>query len=241
MNRPWRITFTGIDESCPLDELRALLWLDDRIELGVLYSETQAGSGRYPVVSWVNEIALRLGAEFQSRVALHVCGRAVKSFIRGKPVQFTPWWFGRIQLNGSFDTEDSNYLRRFIGDGEAWPIITQYDNAPRLHDVIRRPGHQVLFDASGGRGIARKDWPKHLGDWYCGYAGGLGPDNLEAELPRIAAAAGNSRYWIDMEGKLRTEADQFSIEAAHDAINAIQRAEGLADQVTAEQQSAGKD
>lgn len=83
----------------------------------------------------------------------------------------------------------------------------------------------ALFDASGGRGLERQEWPAHLGDWDCGYAGGLGPDNLRRELPRIAAAAGPSPYWIDMESKLREGDDRFSVALARQALDAVLAAE----------------
>lgn len=83
-----------------------------------------------------------------------------------------------------------------------------------------------LFDLSGGDGIVPAEWPKpffiHVdpgehGDGvesfaYHGYAGGLGPENLERELERIAAAAGDCRIWIDMETRVRSHGDkQFDL------------------------------
>lgn len=37
-----------------------------------------------------------------------------------------------------------------------------------------------------------------------GYAGGVGPNNLVTELPRICVAANCQPHWIDMKGKLHT-------------------------------------
>lgn len=222
MNKPFRITFTGIDETCSLDDLFALLESDPRIELGILYSDTRAGAGRYPNPKWINGTAARIGGAFgQGRVALHVCGRAVRRLLSGYSLHADLcllWDFQRIQLNGRFGPEDVDSLRAFIGVG---PKITQFDSNPDLHGRVRSPYHQVLFDASGGRGLERSEWPQHLGDWTCGYAGGLGPDNLQRELPRIAAAAGNFSYWIDMESKLRDAEDRFSITLARRALEAV--------------------
>jgi hypothetical protein len=232
MNKPFRITFTGIDESCNLDDLFALLSLDPRIELGILYSETRAGAGRYPTPGWINGTAARIcGAHGNGRVALHVCGRAVQKLLSGESLDrdlSLLWDFHRIQLNGRFGGDDIGALRRFIGDpaDAAVATITQFDSNPDLHDQVRRPSHQVLFDASGGRGLERAEWPKHLVDWTCGYAGGLGPDNLRRELPRIAAAAGPFPYWIDMESKLRDDDDRFSIGLARLALDAVVDVEG---------------
>jgi phosphoribosylanthranilate isomerase len=49
-------------------------------------------------------------------------------------------------------------------------------------------------------------WPKHPGR-PVGYAGGLGPDNVEAAVGVIGA---ESTYWIDMESRIR-EDDRFSL------------------------------
>lgn len=225
MNKPWRITFTGIDESCAIDELLTLLYADHRIELGILYSETKAGTGRYPTPAWIRQTAGRIySSHGYGRVALHVCGRAVKRLLRGEkldPELPSLWEFERIQLNGHFDSLDTGPLRRFIGDGNpGFRVITQFDGNPTLHDSLRRPAHQVLFDSSGGQGVERSHWPTHLADWDCGYAGGLGPDNLRRELPRIAEAASVYPYWIDMESKLR-EDDRFSIARARLALDAV--------------------
>lgn len=223
---PSRITFTGIDPSCSRAEIFALLHADPRIELGFLYSLSREGTGRYPPLAWIRETAWKIRDAYGSnRTALHVCGRAREDLIRGKGLVFTTTAFDRLQLNGAFRGEQVGYLRRFIGEGDAWPVITQFDANPDLHDMIRRPAHQVLFDASGGKGILRKEWPKALPDYVCGYAGGLGPDNLRAELPRIAAVAGPG-YWVDMEGSLRDESDHFCVWKARLALDAILETEG---------------
>jgi len=76
-----------------------------------------------------------------------------------------------------------------------------------------------LFDISGGAGILPAQWPKpqymstDTDHCYHGYAGGLGPDNLETQLPLIAEAAGNTRIWIDMETRVRSSDDrQFDLQ-----------------------------
>jgi len=229
--RPSRITFTGADPTCTLSELLALAQVDRRIEFAFLYSETKAGAGRYPPARWIAETAREIERAYGfGRVALHVCGRAVRKLLRGErldPDLGSLWRFQRIQLNGHLDVEDGGRLRQLLGEYAGWQIITQYDSNPSLHDLIRRPGHQVLFDSSGGRGIERLEWPRHLGDWTCGYAGGLGHDNLASQLPLIAAAAAGALdgYWIDMESKLRNDADQFSTGLARLALDAIVAAE----------------
>ena len=227
MNMPSTITFTGIDPSNTREDLASLLSADPRVELGILYSESRAGSGRYPPPAWIRETAEWMGFK---RAALHVCGRTVKKVIYGEPLEGkigSFWHFHRVQLNGRFNSEEAGQLRHFIGpESLAYKVITQFDSNPELHEFCRRPSHQVLFDSSGGRGLLRQEWPKALLDNECGYAGGLSPENLRAELPRIAAVAGRN-YWIDMESSLRDEHDRFSIDRARLALMAIWHAEGF--------------
>jgi hypothetical protein len=226
--KPSRVTFTGIDPGCSRAELYALLAVDPRIELGILYSESKAGSTldlRYPPFEWIRDTAAAIEMAYGfGRVALHVCGRAVRNLIQGNGLEVSTWPYERMQLNGKFNDVEAGQIRRFIGEGTAYSCITQFDANPVLHEICRRQAHQVLFDASGGRGILRKEWPKALPDHACGYAGGLGPDNLRTELPRIAAVAG-PKYWVDMEGSLRDEADHFCIGKARLALDTILEAE----------------
>jgi hypothetical protein len=58
--------------------------------------------------------------------------------------------------------------------------------------------------------VVPSTWPAPIpGVDYHGYAGGLGPKTLPVELPRIAAAAGAARTWIDMESRVRSADDKL--------------------------------
>ena len=66
-----------------------------------------------------------------------------------------------------------------------------------------------LFDKSAGAGLLPGVWPRaqfqEYGKLiYHGYAGGLGPDNLQTQLPLILEASLIAPFWIDMEGQIRT-------------------------------------
>jgi hypothetical protein len=229
---PYRITFTGVDSHCHVEDLLKLLNADPRVELAILFSASRAGKqNRYPDPAWISDATSHVSLTYTNRLALHLCGsEARNAFLRGGFGDFglgSLWRYGRIQINGALSFEDGGRLRQLLGEYSGWKVITQYDSNPSLHDTIRRPGHQVLFDASGGRGRRRESWPQHLGHWTCGYAGGLGPDNLHAELPRIAAAAAGAidGYWIDMESSLRDDWDRFSFERARQALAAVRLVE----------------
>ncbi len=99
-------------------------------------------------------------------------------------------------------------------------IITQHNSANHslLNVLSGTPNHAVLFDESGGQGISPAAWPLPHSGKKCGYAGGLGVDNLAGEIPRIQLAAAGAPFWIDMEAKLRNERDQFDLSIAQCCI-----------------------
>src|SRR5690606_15758203 len=69
--------------------------------------------------------------------------------------------------------------------------------------LVSAKNHQVLFDASGGRGIRNTIWPERMNDKTYGYAGGFGPETVNEDLDGAHFSANGEPYWIDMETKLR--------------------------------------
>ena len=82
----------------------------------------------------------------------------------------------------------------------------------------------VLYDASCGKGIEITVLPPQPKDIPCGYAGGIGPDNiasiLESVIDQTENITGSKPVWIDMESSLRVarsdrlvlDQDVFSID-----------------------------
>lgn len=70
-----------------------------------------------------------------------------------------------------------------------------------------------LYDSSGGHGKTTPVWLPPKGK-YCGYAGGLTPENLEVEIPKIAAVVGNHPIYLDMESGVRDSDDHFDLSRA---------------------------
>jgi phosphoribosylanthranilate isomerase len=68
----------------------------------------------------------------------------------------------------------------------------------------------VLFDESAGRGISPDSWDAPLPGHFCGYAGGMNPDNVEANIKMIEKVAAGHTTWIDMESGVRTN-DRFDL------------------------------
>lgn len=205
-------TLTGVDESTDLSRLAGLSSEFPFAEWGFLYSPTRQGQpGRYPSVSTILRAFRELPAHV--RLALHVCGQGVPDLLGSEPtvtdlVRAVGARGGRIQLNFNQQRDRLDLVRmgEWLALRDGLTVITQHNAA---NDVVHQAflahgNHAVLFDASGGQGLSPERWPAPLPGTSCGYAGGMGPDNLRQELGRIAAAAAGHVTWIDMEGKLRT-------------------------------------
>ncbi len=89
----------------------------------------------------------------------------------------------------------------------------------------------TLFDQSEAPEGAQKRWPKGLKRFAgCGYAGGLGPDNIYKQLsPILNAAQGAERWWVEMDSSLRTtqhEQEVFSLANCKRAIREFESSSG---------------
>lgn len=216
-------TLTGSDDSTDQKDLFRLSNEFPFVEWGVLFHDVLQGNGRYPSLVWIEDLCLQM-RQFQSaRFALHVCGhRAILDFLNGVgDVSLLALHFPRVQLNLNASRVDVRLLADAIQRNPEKIHITQHNDVNKYlwHELRELDNHAVLFDESGGRGISPSNWSTPLPGKRCGYAGGLGLDNLEQELPRIAHAASKMPFWIDMEGKLRDNLDQFDLSVARQCLS----------------------
>lgn len=223
------ITLTGADDSTPHDSLWHLAenchigdFKHGNVEWGILYSASNQGTGRYPSFRWIEEIAETIKASSAGpSFALHVCGRAVHDFLAGRGhVSEVATAFHRIQVNFRSTEFEVHEIQACLRRNPFKTIITQHNDANRdLWQALKGiDNHAVLFDKSGGRGQSPDSWAAPLPGVACGYAGGLGPDNLAVELPRVHAVANGLPFWTDMEGKLRDENDRFDLGRARQCL-----------------------
>lgn len=89
---------------------------------------------------------------------------------------------------------------------------------PEVAGAAVQKRHQLRAGARAG--IAPSAWPKYDDVQWIGYAGGLGPHNLAEQMPRIAEAAGNSHYWVDMETWVRTDG-KFDLALVRECIDIV--------------------
>ena len=216
------VTLTGLDRHVDVVKVAALSKRYPLLEWGVLLG-ARPEELRYP--SWEE---LEGWASFRQthgvRMALHLCGKFAKQWLAKDPeVVNLASQFSRIQLNIIGKGLNHQDVRQALIDNAHPAVITQENrnNHELNQHLMGLPNHMVLFDSSGGRGIVAAQWPERLEGLWCGYAGGLGPDNIEQELNHIHPIAGQS-YWIDMEGKLRQTNDALDLDRCEQVLQKVE-------------------
>lgn len=231
-----KATFTGVDSESNLNELRAISEKFPFVEWGVLFSEERAGlENRYPSIDTISKFS-EMATQFELNCAIHLCGSVALKYLKGIdifeaiPVNIFRS-FDRVQLNinstravpNSFEF-GANLLANnpSLNSGLNPKPIIQFNpsNIEFLRGLSLNSGFNfsVLIDASGGNGKSPDSWHtipevRNLigsNSVEVGFAGGLGLDNILTEIVKINQAAGESNFWIDMEGKIRTK-DVFDL------------------------------
>ena len=81
----------------------------------------------------------------------------------------------------------------------------------------------ALFDTSGGTGLLPGAWPTLRTQFPCGFAGGLGPDNVLVQLDQINKVCSDDfPTWIDMETRVRVP-DNSALDMVSDGMDAPDR------------------
>ncbi len=217
-------TLTGASDDTDPADLVPIARAFPFVEWGILFSYDRSGSGRYPSRRWIKAFSTTCArAGMQSSV--HLCGSAVWDLLNDSyDLELLCSRFDRVQLN--FDCRRRQVplarLEALIRRMHI-PVITQHNaNNSAISLDVTSWRHEVLFDASGGQGVRPPQWPRALMKRACGYAGGLGPDNIAAELPRIQEAAAGRPYWIDMESGIRDARDRFDLSAVRKVLGTVE-------------------
>ena len=205
-------SITGADDAVDPAALASIAKDYPFAEWAILWLPEQAGQPRCPSRTWIENFSRTYKGP---HTALHLCGQGLLDFIAGTPeILALMRGFQRIQLNLEFGIMDGLYdpaaLLARIKENQQWEFIIQYVESkawllPLLKDI---PNHSLLFDASAGRGVSPDSWPAPVAGHFCGYAGGINPENVGKNLEMIAGVAGGQVTWIDMESGVRTN-DHF--------------------------------
>ncbi len=226
-----QVTVTGADDSVTRNEIYTLTHRFPFVEWGILLSKNNEGGPRFPSLRWIEGLVSARTTDLN--LSGHLCGTWVRDIVEGgrmfldeRPQLATA--FGRYQLNfhaipHMLKDIDAYFDALVALAGEPHglrKIICQVDGVNSLlyHRArSQAAGHRgidavALYDISGGAGVLPSEWPEPMGD-YCGYAGGLSPDNLPAQLAKIEERITNpngSYYhiWIDAETHLRSRNNQ---------------------------------
>lgn len=216
-----KVTITGADNSIRPAALAAITDIYSFVEWGILVSRRGMGNARFPNMEWLQELALLKKEKPDMKLSLHLCGAYVRQLLMGHDefiyeIGADVWnSFERVQINTHGEPHEFNpdtmiWLMNSIA-GLGKEFIFQYDNANE-HILQAAIGGGVncstLFDMSHGAGVLPGVWPLPLEGVKCGYAGGLSPDNLKAQMELIEAKAGETEIWIDCETWVRSGAGQ---------------------------------
>lgn len=191
------ITLTGVDASTPPNAMQALL-PSAQVELAFLYAHDHPGP-RFVSAAWLRRHLPGL----RGRLALHVCGAAARQALRDGALADLMPYLDRVQVNGPVAVAELPGLLARVP-----ALITQHDPANAPLAQVEAPRHALLVDASGGRGVLPSCWVRPLTRKPVGFAGGLGLDNLPAQIHAISAVA-QGPWWIDLESGLRDASDRF--------------------------------
>lgn len=233
-----RVTITGADDQTPISALIELSARFPWVEWGILASKSQEGGARFPSRMWQRQFFKDIPASVN--VSMHLCGRWVRELLIGKlnGFEIPDELFlraGRVQINTHAEQHLStvgfyDQLEQFSARPTPIQWVFHGVNDHLLEACEYRTffcGSNLnvtgLFDLSHGAGVLPNQWPKSEHD-YRVYAGGLGPENVESQI-RIIEPLCAEHFWIDMEGRVRTDEVldlakvQAVLEAAEPFIN----------------------
>jgi len=243
-----QVTMTGADDNTDPHDLIRLSDKYPFVEWGISLSRTSAGLSRFPTWRWINHF-IEIKPP-QVSLSGHICGFWLRDMVKGG-IDFVDTHdvakgFDRFQLN--FHGQFHGHLLKTVDDflialkhldmgyiGLGREIIFQLDGVNQLlfkyaisqsahHMGIRATG---LHDLSHGAGVLPEVWPSYAGNnHYCGYAGGLTPNNVAAQVEKIKETIRNkdgSIYpiWIDAETGVRTDS-QFDIHKVEAFLQAVE-------------------
>jgi phosphoribosylanthranilate isomerase len=206
------ITFTGADDATDPSDLVALAE-DYPVEFGLLISPGRQGyDPRYPTLETIEWLISELPLTF----ALHLCGGAAREVLAQGRSSHEDLLnrVDRVQINTADHGVDLYSIGRWAARCNVRAILQARGEFPKIAPV------DVLFDASGGRGIVPADWPYAVKSTFCGYAGGLRPENV-ADAVNVIGFRTGQRYWLDMESGVRDEQNRFSVKKCREVCEAV--------------------
>lgn len=230
-----KVTITGIDDGVKHSDILEMTKKYPFVEWGILTSLQKTGSERYPSYEWTKRL-FEVMPSIKKNFSLHICGGISIDLV--SPYHRRPNWggfnsllrenFGRIQINMNIRRiKEANFqlfserifkLRQFYG---VVPIIQHNKSNSELWKYLAVYGvfPDILFDSSGGRGNISQIIPTPITGYFCGYAGGLNPDNIVNTLFELNGIWKEGVAWIDVETGVRNDKNQLDLEKVDDFLN----------------------
>lgn len=219
-----KVTVTGADDSTDISKMIEIQQKYPFVEWGILLSKKYSlknGVNRFPSKEWLNKLMNSAG---KLNLSGHICGAWVEETLLGNFPEFGQVHgnftdnFARFQLNTHAEPHkvDSDKLPHVLNSRreKAQSIIFQLDGVNDIMCPMWKRNHRNisgLFDLSHGAGILPSKWPHPLPGAYCGYAGGLSPDNVVHQMGKIIEVCKDRKddvIWIDAETHLRSDGDR---------------------------------
>ena len=220
------------------------------VEFGVLFRPDKEGEPRYASTEWVEElskVSKSLGGTM--RLAAHLCGARVNEVLDGKQeflARIEKLGFQRVQINATavngVDTsrlaESVETFAKVVSNLPGLEFILQKnaETQPLWEGLLKldsddagKAGYlpknvTMLVDESKGTGVLASSWPNPPDEYDIGYAGGIGPSNVEKVLEDVLVAGQGREIWIDMESSLRSTKggkDVFDLDKCFDVIEKV--------------------
>ncbi len=223
------------------------------VEFGVLFRPDKEGEPRYATAEWVDELCkVAAKANGKMKLAAHLCGARVNEVLVGDDSflkTLSAWGFQRVQINATevngVDTSKlaesvEAFLMAVVAHPELEFILQKNEETKPLwqglltlsHKTAGGSGHlpqnvSMLIDESKGTGVLASSWPTPPGEYEIGYAGGIGPHNIQKVLNDILVVGNGRQIWIDMESSLRSTEngkDVFDLNKCYEVIDAVCKA-----------------
>jgi len=246
--------FCGADDSVNPRLLGVYSHLYPFVEFGVLFRPDKEGQPRYATSSWVEELSqVAAKSNGAMKLAAHLCGARVNELLMGDDSflnKLSKLGFQRVQVNATavngVNTSTLNEsVEPFLSAVQLHPelefILQKNEETKPLWEGILnleseyagKSGYlpkniSMLVDESKGTGVLASSWPTPPDEYEIGYAGGIGPNNIEKVLEDVLTAGNGREIWIDMESSLRSEKngqDVFDLDKCYEVITAVCKAE----------------
>lgn len=228
------VTFTGVDNSVAPAELLQLSIKYPFVEWGVLLSRKRQGEPEYPSKDWM-QIMDSIATGGEMNVSGHLCGAYVREFLVGNSAFINELgavmnMFKRLQINMAgeelhYDVHRMAQLIRRLDKGIQVIAPSSWYGEGIMESLAAyniRP--DILFDNSYGAGVLPETWPLPIKGAYCGYAGGLSPDNISENILKINEAAGKVDVWIDLQSGVRSDDRKlFDLEKVEKVLSIVSK------------------